>query len=101
MSSIAVVVLNVLNFYEPLRALVRQAVSEGFVEPQNELLVVFVDGPSLGSAEKTQWIASQESFDWGEAAIEALDKWADDVQGIKKKYTWDWSKGTGDPMKAV
>ncbi|KAF7985006.1 hypothetical protein HWV62_9994 [Athelia sp. TMB] len=96
-----VVVLNVLNFYEPLRALVRQGVSEGFIEPQNEQLVVFVDGPSMGSAEETEWKAAQESFDWGTAAIEALDRWADDTRGIKKKFTWDWSKSVSDPMKAV
>lgn len=94
-------VLNVLSFYEPLRALVRQAVSEGFVEPENERLVVFVDGPSIGFSEQTEWVASQESFDWGGAAIEALDRWADDVRGIKKKYTWDWSKGTNDSTKAI
>ena len=95
------VVLNVLNFYEPLRALVRQGASEGFIEPQNEQLVVFVDGPSIGSTEETEWKAAQESFDWGTAAIEALDRWADDIRGIKKKYTWDWSKGVSDPMTAV
>ncbi|EIN08018.1 hypothetical protein PUNSTDRAFT_36633, partial [Punctularia strigosozonata HHB-11173 SS5] len=40
-----VVVLNVLGFYNHLRQLVRHAVRTGFISPDNERLITFVNGP--------------------------------------------------------
>lgn len=101
MISPAVVVLNVLSFYEPLRALIQQAIAEGFIETQNARLVVFVDGPPPSSSDGTQWVSLQESFDWGKAALEALDTWADGMQGVKRKYTFDWNKGADSELSGA
>ncbi|KAH7925527.1 hypothetical protein BV22DRAFT_1033899 [Leucogyrophana mollusca] len=62
-----VVVLNVLSYYSMLRELIRNGVREGFIPPQNERLVIFVDGPEDH--------AEHETFDWGSAALSALDSW--------------------------
>ncbi|EJD05933.1 uncharacterized protein FOMMEDRAFT_119343 [Fomitiporia mediterranea MF3/22] len=79
-----VILLNVLSFYSPLRDLVRNGVNEGFIQPSNENLVLFVDGPSDPSL--------HETFDWGEAALEALNSWN---KGEASVYTYDWSKKMG------
>lgn len=89
------IVLNVLSFYDPLRDLIRNSINEGFIDPRNERLVIFIDGPSRSSsssepsAEK-EWIESQESFNWGQAAIDVLDKW--DAGDIYRKYSFDWTR---------
>ncbi|KAJ2931337.1 hypothetical protein H1R20_g5660, partial [Candolleomyces eurysporus] len=62
-----VVLVNVLGFWEPLRALIRSSVSFGFIKPESENIIVFVDGPEDQSL--------HEEFDWGSATLAALDKW--------------------------
>ncbi|KAH8117451.1 hypothetical protein DFH11DRAFT_1575108 [Phellopilus nigrolimitatus] len=79
-----VVLLNVLSFYSPLKELIRNGVKAGFIQPSNENLVVFVDGPSDQS--------QHETFNWGEAALNALDSWNGDTRPI---YSYDWSKKMG------
>jgi len=70
-----VILLNVLKFYDPLRFLIQSGIKEGFIHPQNENLAVFVDGPSD--------INEHDTFDWGQAAIDALDGWdASRVQSL-------------------
>jgi hypothetical protein len=66
LSLAAVVVLNVLSYFSPLRDLIRRAIAEGFI---NENFIVFVDGPSDDSS------AAHENFPWGKAALEALENW--------------------------
>ena len=66
-TSAAVVLANVLGYYEPVRALVEGAIKAGFVQPAGVNLVRFVDGPSDHSL--------HESFDWGKALIEEVDSW--------------------------
>jgi len=78
-----VVLLNVLAFWNPLRDLVQNGIREGFIQPHNERLIVFVDGPSDHR--------EHETFDWGTAALHALDTW----QGGIMKPLFDWSKRTG------
>jgi predicted Rossmann-fold nucleotide-binding protein len=79
-SGAAVVVLNVLNFWEPLRQLVQGATSRGFIQPRNSGLITFVDGP--------EDLSQHASFDWGSAAIKAIDGWnSNAVQPI-----FDWHK---------
>ncbi|KAF9018512.1 hypothetical protein BDZ89DRAFT_343715 [Hymenopellis radicata] len=72
-----VIILNVLSFYDPMRALIRNGVGAGFIAPVNEKIIVFVDGPA--SAEE------HSSFDWGSAALEALDGWTWEAESI---YDW-------------
>lgn len=77
------VVLNVLGFYNPLRDLIRSGVSSGFIPPQSEALVIFVDGPSDLSA--------HETFDWGPPALNALENW----RNPKVDLGFDWTKKRG------
>lgn len=79
----AVILINVLNFYEPLRHLIRRAVSEGFIQPHNEQLAIFVDGPSDES--------EHETFEWGRAALAALDGWKRDTV---RKGMFEWQQGS-------
>jgi hypothetical protein len=73
------------------------AIRNGFIEPANERLVLFVDGPPnlLPDAtaipeENPEWIKAHEEFDWGTAALEALDGWDREVEF--KKYPFDWGR---------
>ncbi|KAK0200043.1 hypothetical protein DFS33DRAFT_1366587 [Desarmillaria ectypa] len=88
-----VVLLNVRSFYEPLRQLIKNGVREGFIDPVNEHIVVFVDGPSS--------IDEHDSFDWGQAALEAIDSWH--IEALKPMF--DWTKrneeGDDDKLKAT
>lgn len=80
----AVVLLNVLSFFSPIKDLIRNGVREGFIQSSNENLIVFVDGPSDPS--------EHETFDWGEAALKALDSWTNN----SVVYLYDWTKQRGD-----
>ncbi|KAF9483869.1 hypothetical protein BDN70DRAFT_873261 [Pholiota conissans] len=62
-----VVLLNVLSFWDPLRVLIKNSIDAGFIRPTSERLIVFVDGPE----DKVE----HEFFDWGRAALHALDSW--------------------------
>lgn len=72
------ILLNVKSFWEPLRRLIDNAIQEGFIQEKKRDLVIFVDGPRDGSD------ASQ--FDWGQAAVDALEKWEAPSEG--GMYTW-------------
>jgi hypothetical protein len=76
-----VVLLNVLSYYDPLRELIRNGIRAGFIKPLNENLITFVDGPSDPQA--------HETFDWGKAALEALDSWEGDSSQI---FSFNWTK---------
>ena len=90
----AVVLLNILGFWEPFRDLVNIGAREGFIQPQNTSLVKIVDGPEDR--------VEHEAFDWGKAAIEAIDSWTPpDKQDI-----YDWTKrkdgaGSGNTIGAI
>jgi len=79
-----VVLLNVLSFWDPLRLLVQNSVREGFIQPGNEL-IIFVDGPPDH--------LEHETFDWGTAALHALDNWSGISNTVKPVF--DWSKRAG------
>jgi len=84
-----VVLLNILSYYNPLRELVRNGVKEGFILPKNEELIVFVDGPPD--------VAAHETFDWGNAALNALDGWKEDrTHGFR--YDWTKTAGSGKEL---
>jgi hypothetical protein len=60
-------------------------------------LVLFVDGPpnlhpntTAILKEDPEWIKAHEEFDWGTAALEALDGWDREV-GFRK-YPFDWGR---------
>ena len=69
-----------LSFWEPLRALIKSSIDAGFIESTSERLIVFVDGPHAHEEHST--------FDWGIAALEALDSWErGKIDGL-----FNWSK---------
>ncbi|KAG9125229.1 hypothetical protein FRC07_008496 [Ceratobasidium sp. 392] len=71
----AVVVLNVLGYYEPLRQMIETGIQAGFIKPQNASLVKIIDAPSDG--------------DWGKALLEALRTWRPDEDA---GYKWSWKE---------
>jgi len=77
-----VVLLNVCGYWSPLRALVRTGIEEGFIRPENEKLVIFVDGP--------EDYDKHETFEWGKAAIAALESW--DTANTKGTLPFHWLK---------
>jgi uncharacterized protein (TIGR00730 family) len=77
-----VILLNVLSYYNPLRELIRNGVREGLIQPHNEKLCVFVDGPTDHK--------DHESFNWGQAALDAIAAWRhDQVQTLPFNWTKD------------
>ncbi|KIK18296.1 hypothetical protein PISMIDRAFT_24690 [Pisolithus microcarpus 441] len=84
---IAVVLLNVLSYYNPLRELIKNGIREGFINPRNEHLVIFVDGPADHS--------EHETFDWGKAALEAIDSWQYDKSQILP-FHWNKDEDSSD-----
>ncbi|KAI0713486.1 hypothetical protein C8Q76DRAFT_796449 [Earliella scabrosa] len=74
-----VLVVNVLNFYDPLRALIRNGIENGFILEKNEKLIKFVEGPEDR--------AEHENFDWGKATTKALDEW----EGIAASHFYNWT----------
>lgn len=80
----AVVILNVLGFYDPLQSLIQSGIKEGFIPKHNEKMVVFVHGP----ADRQE----HDIYNWGKAAIDALDAWdASHVECLP----FDWQKEKG------
>ncbi|THV07998.1 hypothetical protein K435DRAFT_741547 [Dendrothele bispora CBS 962.96] len=78
-----VVLLNVLSFYEPLRQLIKNSIEAGFIQPEYEKIVIFVDGPANREA--------HADFDWGEAAVDAIDDWRIERAKRMSKTMFDWT----------
>jgi hypothetical protein len=57
----------VLGFFDPLRVLIKNSIATGFIKERNEDLISFVDCPPG---------IDPTSFDWGEAALSAMDGWS-------------------------
>jgi hypothetical protein len=74
----AIILLNVLSYYEPLRQLIRNGIEEGFIPADNESFVIFVNGPDAHS--------QHEAFDWGAAGLSALARW--DSGAAKPLFAW-------------
>lgn len=83
MHSLPVVVLNVKNFYTPLRALLEGGAESGFIKKENLSLLRIVDLP--GGAEANADEAKAE--EWGDAAIRALKEWHIPVSRMSQKLT--------------
>lgn len=75
-ASAAVVLVNVLGFFEPLRGLIKGAVASGFINGRNEDLIVFVDCPPD---------ADPATYNWGTAALAALNDWCSPGPGF---FAW-------------
>jgi len=75
-----VVLLNVLNYYEPVRTMIEASIDAGFVQPFNDRLINIVDGPEN--------LDDHESFDWGAAALQALAGW----KKGETRSVYDWGK---------
>ena len=74
--------LNVLSYFDPLRQLIQNGISEGYIGSSNASLIVFVDGPTSHR--------DHGNFDWGTAAVQAIQAWRwDDV----KVLPFDWTTG--------
>ena len=84
----AVVILNVLGFWDPLRTLVQGAITKGLIRPDSEALLTFVDGPAD--------YAKHATFDWGKAALEALEGW----QGAPPGY-FKWTSQEEQGQKGL
>ncbi|KAI9509189.1 hypothetical protein F5148DRAFT_978676 [Russula earlei] len=81
-----VVLVNVLGFFDPLRRLIKGAVDTGFVKGRDESLMVFVDCPPD---------EDPDTFDWGTAALSALDGWCAPGPGL---FAWTPSLVEGDSL---
>jgi len=82
-----VIIINVFAYYNPLRDLIKNGIREGFIRPENEKLIVFVDGPADHN--------KHESFDWGQAAVDAIDAWEHDKVSTLPFY-WNKDVDTSD-----
>ena len=77
-----------LGYFDPLRDMIRNAVSLGFIKAQNEELVVFVDCPPDDDP---------ATFDWGAAALSALSDWCPPGPGL---FAWKLSNPDGNGIGA-
>jgi hypothetical protein len=60
----AVLLLNVLRYYDPFRAMLENAAREGFGRTDPTLAITFVDPPD----------PPDPDFDWGKSALDALER---------------------------
>ncbi|KAF7359233.1 hypothetical protein MSAN_01265400 [Mycena sanguinolenta] len=88
-----VVLLNVCSFWEPLRQLIDNGVAYEFIKPISKDLIVFVDGPSSHS--------EHETYNWGQAALEALDSWKRSPEHGLYKWTSDKKGEQTDALKST
>ncbi|KAJ6488471.1 hypothetical protein C8R47DRAFT_480055 [Mycena vitilis] len=88
-----VVLLNVCGFFEPLRLLIDNGITYGFIRPVSKDLIIFVDGPSSHS--------KHEAFNWGEAALIALDGWKRDEQSGLFKWTKSKDGKRTEPLEST
>jgi len=88
----AVILANVLGFFEPIRALIQNAIKDGFIHEVGINLVKFIDGPSDHSL--------HETFDWGGALLGALDSWEDDPS-YNIGFDWTRPRNGGEKNEAL
>ncbi|KAK0567331.1 CCR4-NOT regulatory complex component [Tilletia horrida] len=70
------VLLNINGFFSPLKALIDQAISSGFITESNRSLVTFVDADA----------------DWGKHVVEAVKR--DHERLSSTQGYWDWNSTT-------
>ncbi|GAA5934545.1 Log1p [Sporobolomyces koalae] len=84
-----VVLLNVNEFYTPLRQFIEGAISAGFISPSNRNFLIFVDSPPPSTMPAGESVVS--SFDWGEAALRAIEEWHRLGTGGAEPFKLDWN----------
>ncbi|BEI83620.1 hypothetical protein CcaverHIS002_0402240 [Cutaneotrichosporon cavernicola] len=93
MHSLPVIVLNMNNFYSPLRTLFEGAVASGFIKAENLSLLRIIDLPSEGNTNAAR------AAEWGPAAVEALRQWSL-PNGAGYGFKWDDVKPADLGLKA-
>ena len=76
-----VILLNINDFYTPLRTFISGSVQSGFIKPANEALLVFLSGP--------QDVQERATWDWGKASVKALRDWQNSSKGDAYQLNWD------------
>ncbi|KAL1406820.1 hypothetical protein Q8F55_006229 [Vanrija albida] len=76
--SVPVLVLNIGNFYTSLQTLVENAVTAGFIQPQNVKLMTVVNLPGGPEANADPAKAGE----WGAATVKALQEWEFPAAGV-------------------
>ncbi|KAM0793517.1 hypothetical protein ACM66B_000956 [Microbotryomycetes sp. NB124-2] len=74
-----VILLNVNGFYDALRTFVNNAIAAGFIPEANRAFLIFVDERE-----------GDMSFDWGAAALEAIQNWHDKGMGGGQAFDLKW-----------
>ncbi|GAA5879112.1 hypothetical protein JCM16303_001302 [Sporobolomyces ruberrimus] len=87
-----VVLLNVNGFYSHLRQFIEGAISSGFISPTNRNFLIFIDPPPSSSSESTT-SEGGESFDWGKAALRAVEEWLRLGTGGAEPFQLTWKEG--------
>ena len=78
------VLLNINEYYSPLRNFIRGAIQSGFIKPDNESFIVYVDRPQV--------LPEDGIWDWGKAAVQAIKEWNLTSRGEAYELDWDVSK---------
>lgn len=89
---IAVVLANILGYFDPVRALIQGGIRDGFIQPAGLELIRFVDGPSDHSL--------HETFDWGKALLEEIDSWKSDPS-YSLGFDWTLPREGGEKTDAL
>ncbi|KAF8522072.1 hypothetical protein BU17DRAFT_44948 [Hysterangium stoloniferum] len=87
-----VIILNAMGFYNPLRDLIQAGVRGGFIRPENEGIVIFIDGPSD--------LHEHGTYDWGTAAMDVLLSWKKPRDLFPRGFNWKKQLG-GKPQDAL
>ncbi|GAA5998567.1 hypothetical protein JCM5350_003856 [Sporobolomyces pararoseus] len=90
-----VLLLNVNGYYSPLRVFIEGAIEAGFLSPTHRNFLIFVEDPSyshlpspaLAHGEGT---FQHESFDWGQAALDAIKHWKEQGTGGAIPFDFPW-----------
>lgn len=91
---VAIILVNVLNYYEPLREQIVKGIEAGFIKEENLNLITFVNGPEN--------MEEHATFDWGAAVTKVLDDYRPTGW---KGFGFDWSakmnNGHANPLSSI
>lgn len=76
------ILLNIRGYFNALREFIANGIREGFVLPHNANLWTIVDDPRTADSP-----SAGEAFEWGIAALEAIERW----KPVQQTYTYDWT----------
>jgi len=81
----AIILINVSNFYEPLRALTEKAIEDGFIPEHGKSIISFVDEAD-----------AQREGGWGKATIAAVEGANEAMSKSQSKGYYDWEQTKKD-----